>query len=135
MKISVTESRKLTLSLVGDTFAIARLSPGDDFPDWAFTGAFSSVTRTEDEVSIVCPEDRLPAGVMHEGGWRCLGVVGDLDFSLAGVISSLAAPLAGAGVPIFLTSTYDSDYLLVKADRLERAVGALSEAGHVVRDG
>jgi len=131
----VTEPRKLTLSLVGDTFAIARMSPADDFPDWAFTGAFASVTRTEDEVSIVCPEDSVPAGVMHEGGWRCLGVIGELDFSLAGVISSLAGPLAAVAVPIFLISTYDSDYLLVKADRLERAVGALSEAGHTVTDG
>ncbi len=126
------QSRSLTLSVLADRFAIVRLAPGDELPGWAFEGPFGSVTATEDEVSIVCAEASIPGGVLHEGGWRCLGVVGQLDFSLAGVIDSLAAPLAAAGVPIFLISTYDSDYLLVKDDRLERATQALAEAGHTV---
>lgn len=128
------EARTLTLSVLDGRFAIARLAPEDDFPSWAFEGPFASVTTTADEVSIVCAEESVPSGVLHEGGWRCLGVVGELDFSLAGVIDSLAAPLAAVGVPIFLLSTYDSDYLLVKDDRLERAREVLTEAGHTVTD-
>lgn len=128
----MTDVRRLTLSAADGTFAVARLAPDDDFPDWALTGAFASVTRTEDELSVVCLEDEVPAGVLHEGGWRCLGVVGQLDFSLAGVIASLAEPLAAAGVPIFVISTYDSDFLLVKDDRLAQAREALVGAGHTV---
>lgn len=129
----MTEARKLTLSVLEGRFAIARTAPEDDFPEWAFSAEpFASVTRTAEEVSIVCAEEVVPAGVLHEGGWRCLGVLGQLDFSLAGVIASLAGPLAAAGVPIFLLSTHDSDYLLVKEDRLERALEALVEAGHSV---
>jgi uncharacterized protein len=128
----MSAARTLTLSVVGDVFAVARLEPDQDLPEWALDGPFASVTRTEDEMSVVCSEDRVPAGVLHEGGWRCLGVVGQLDFSLAGVIASLADPLAAVGVPIFVISTYDSDYLLVKDERLERAVEALSDAGHTV---
>jgi hypothetical protein len=129
-----SEARTLTLSVLEGRFAIARLTPEDEFPGWAFEGPFASVTTTADEVSIVCADASVPSGVLHEGGWRCLGVVGQLDFSLAGVIDSLAAPLAAAGVPIFLLSTHDSDYLLVKDDRLERAREALTEAGHTVVD-
>lgn len=128
------EARKLTLSVAAGLFSVARLAPDDDVPGWALTGPFISVTRTEDELSVVCEEDAVPAGVLHEDGWRCLGVMGQLDFSLAGVISSLAGPLAEAGVPIFVISTYDSDYLLVKDDRLARAREALTRAGHSVVD-
>jgi hypothetical protein len=128
----MVEARKLTLSLHEEQFALARLDPGDDFPEWALEGSFASVTRTVEEISILCPEGAVPTGVLHEGGWRCLGVVGDLDFSLAGVIASLAEPLAAAGVAILLVSTYDSDYLLVKEDRLEHASQALAEAGHTL---
>lgn len=127
-----TEARRLTLSVLDERFAIARLEPGAELPEWAFAGPFASVTATADEVSVICPEENVPAGTLHEGGWRCLGIVGELDFSLAGVIASLAGPLAAVGVAILLISTYDSDYLLVKDDRLERAIEALGDAGHTI---
>jgi hypothetical protein len=130
----MAEARELTLSLLDETFALARIDPDDDFPEWAIEGSFASVARTDEEISIICPQSAIPAGVLHEGGWRCLGVVGDLDFSLAGVIASLAEPLAAAGVAILLVSTYDSDYLLVKEDRLEGARQALAAAGHTLLD-
>lgn len=126
--------RKLTLSPLDDRFAIAQLAPEDEPPDWAFGDGFASVTRTAEEISVICPESSLPAGVLHEGGWRCLGLTNDLDFSLSGVVASLAVPLAEAGVAILVVSTYDSDYLLVKEDGYERAVAALEEAGHRVVD-
>ena len=78
---------------------------------------------------------RVPAGVPHEPDWRCLVVRGTLDFSLTGVLASFAAPLAEAGVSLFALSTFDTNYLLVTNDCLEKAVGALTDAGHTVRKG
>ncbi len=130
----MADQRKLTLSPLQDAFAIARLGPDEEPPDWAFAEGFASVTQTAEEISVVCPESSVPTGVLHEGGWRCLGLTNDLDFSLSGVVASLAGPLADAGVAILVISTYDSDYLLVKEDGYERAVGALEEAGHTVVD-
>lgn len=79
---------------------------------------------------MVCPAARVPSGVQREGGWRCLRVRGPLAFTEIGVLASLAAPLAAAGVPIFVLSTFDTDYLLIPGDRLETALAALDAAGH-----
>jgi len=103
--------------------------------DDTLEGDFVSVTGTRDEVSVVCPEDQAPEGATVEAGWRCLKVDGPLDFGLTGVLASLAVPLAEAGVSIFAVSTFDTDYVLVKAEALERAAAALETAGHrVVRE-
>lgn len=123
----------LTLSVLGDGLAVCRLDPDAELPGWAAGGAFWSVTRTPDELSVVCPEGRVPDGIVFQGGWRALGIEGPLDFGLTGVLLAVAAPLAEAGVPIFVVSTYDTDYVLVGEDRLEEAVGTLRAAGHEVR--
>lgn len=98
------------------------------------TGALSSVTRTDGELSVVCDEEAVPEGVRAEPGWRALRVDGPLDFGLTGVLAGLASPLAEAGVALFSLSTFDTDYLLVKAGTLYEAVQVLGEAGHEVRD-
>jgi hypothetical protein len=82
----------------------------------------------------VCPAARVPDDVRAERGWRALAVAGPLDFALTGVLAALAGPLADAGVSIFAIATYDTDYVLVRADRLADAVGALRAAGHRVAD-
>jgi hypothetical protein len=124
---------KLRIVLLPDRVGICRLPPASAVPAWSMAGSFWSVTRTADELSVICAEDAIPAGETHEGGWRCLKVEGPLAFDVIGVVSSLTAPLAAAGVSVFVTSTYDTDYLLVKADRLEAAVSALTAAGHEVK--
>jgi hypothetical protein len=91
-----------------------------------------SVTRTDAELSVVCPEDAVPAPVRAERGWRCLRVRGPLGFGMTGVLASLAGPLASSGVSIFVVSTYDTDYLMVQERDLERAKDALARAGHAV---
>jgi hypothetical protein len=96
---------------------------------------FLSITRTADELSIVSPVDAVPAGARAETGWRCLGVVGPLSFELTGILADLSAPLARSGIPIFVISTYDTDYLLVHASDLDRARAALEADGHVVEMG
>ena len=113
-------------------YAILRLAPDAPVPDWATKGDFNSITRTADELSIVCRQDAVPEGVRCERGWRCLRVAGTLDFSLVGVLASLLVPLAKAGVSVFAVSTFDTDYLLVKEADLERTVAALQAAGHGV---
>lgn len=89
-----------------------------------------SVTRTRDELSIVAPEEVVPEDVTAERGWRALSVRGPLEFSMTGVLASLSGPLADAGIPIFVVSTYDTDWLLVKGGDLDRAVDVLRSAGH-----
>ena len=122
----------LTLDILPGSFAIVRLPPHHPVPDWPASPAFCSITRTPDELSVVCPESDMPPGAPSSGAWRCLRVRGPLDLSLKGVMASLAVPLAAADVAIFVVSTYDTDYLLVKAPTLERARSALTEAGHRV---
>ena len=122
----------LSLQLLPGTLAVCRLGPADPVPDWAWTGEPASVTRTREETSIICAGDAVPAGVVAERGYRCLRVGGTLVLDLTGVIASLAAPLAAAGVPIFPFATYDTDWILVKEENLERAVEALRAAGHTV---
>lgn len=124
---------QIELSVLADTFAVCKLSPKADLPDWACSGDFYTLARTAEELSIVCPESVIPADVPLEPGWRCLKVAGPLDFALTGVLASLLTPLAEAGVSIFAISTFNTDYLLVKASDLERAVGSLTTAGHSIK--
>ena len=102
-------------------------------PEWALSAAdFLSITHAGSELSIVCAETIVPKGVQREPGWRAFKVAGPLDFALTGILASLAVPLAAAGVSIFAISTYDTDYVLVKEDNVEKAVRALQGAGHRV---
>lgn len=125
-------SFRLTLSVLNQSYAVCRLDPDSPIPDWAFTGSFYSVTRTPDELSLVCPQNVLPIDVTAEKDWRCMAVDGPLGFTLVGVLASLLEPLAEAEISIFVISTYDTDYLMVKERNLEQAVHTLSRAGHLV---
>jgi hypothetical protein len=122
-------SHSLKLILVPGTYAICRLPADVAFPSWA-TGAFVAITRTADELSVVCRQEVVPEGIRNEGSWHCLRVAGTLDFTLVGVLASLLVPLAEAGVGVFCISTFDTDYLLVRD--LERATEALQLAGHSI---
>lgn len=126
--------QRLSLLAVDGTFAICRLDPHEPVPACATSCPVWSVTRTADELSIVCAESAVPNGVPCERGWRCLRVAGPIPFSAIGVLASLTAPLAGADVSIFAISTFDTDYLLVKAVDYERAVSVLRKAGHTAAE-
>lgn len=117
--------------------AVCRLDPSEPAPAWVedAAGPLVSVTRTAEELSVVVPEEAVPEQVRAEPGWRALSVRGPLDFSLTGVLASLAGPLAEAGIPIFVVSTYVTDWLLVRDDDLDGAVDALQRAGHDIRSG
>jgi hypothetical protein len=120
------------LRLLPSTYAVCRLEKDAAAPDWGTRGLFSSITRTEGELSVVCPDTHVPDGVRKQGGWRVLRVEGPLDFSLTGVLASLTAPLAREGISVFALSTYDTDYLLVKKGQLEKAVQALRREGYAI---
>ena len=110
-------SDHLTLTLLPCTLAICRLDPAAALPAWAAASRFYAVTRTDEELSVVCEQHLVPADVVCQRDWCCLKVTGPLDFALTGILARLTAPLADAGIPIFAISTYDTDYLLVKADQ------------------
>jgi hypothetical protein len=114
------------------TFAICRLEPNAPVPAWVPRAVFSSITRTDTELSIVCAQDAVPPGVRAERGWRLVGVQGPLDLSMVGVLAGLATPLAAAGVSIVAIGTFDTDYVLVRDGDLPRAVDALAAAGYAV---
>jgi hypothetical protein len=123
----------LTVTVLPERYAICKLAPDAELPPWSTPGEFVSIARTPDELSIVCSEAGVPSGVTYESGWRILKCEGPLDFSLPGIIASLAEPLADAGVPIFPIATYETDYILVKEPHLETAINALATYGHAVR--
>ena len=117
-----------------EELAICQLDRDAPIPEWACRGgSLCSITRTPNELSIVCPQANVPAGVTCEPGWRALASEGPLGFSLTGLIETLAEPLAVAGITIFVISTYYTDYVMVKQHELHIAVLALKNAGHVVR--
>ncbi len=124
----------LNLTLLNDTFAVCRLEPQAALPPWAVNSAFSSITRTPDELSIVCLQTDVPAEIVSEKDWRCLQVQGPLAFAETGILASLASTLAQAGVSLFALSTFDTDYILLKQNDLLRAIQSLSRAGHVVQE-
>jgi hypothetical protein len=114
-----------------DSYAVVRLQPGSELPEWVDKGPFRSVTRTDHEVSVVCRDHDVPEGESVDRGWTVLEVMGPLDFSLSGVVASLVQPLASEELPIFVISTFESDYVLIRSSDLGRAADILEEAGHV----
>jgi hypothetical protein len=125
-------SGQLRLLLQDDAYAVCKLDPNTPIPAWATKGDFFSVTGSADELSIVCRQDAAPHDVRCEPGWRCLRVAGAMPFSIVGVLASLTAPLAEAGISLFAVSTFDTDYLFVKEEKLEAAIAALERRGHTI---
>ena len=122
---------QLRISLLPGRFAVCRLPSDANVPAWV-RGAFTSVTRTTDELSLVCDEDAVPADVQAERGWRGLKVLGPIPFEMTGIAAALVGPLAEARISVFLLATFDTDYLLLKDEVFERAVAILRDAGHEI---
>ena len=124
---------QLTLSVLEDSYSVCRLAPDAGIPLWVPTKGFVSVTRTAEELSIVCQSDAVPDSVRTERGFRVLKIEGPFDFSLTGILLAVIGPLADAGISIFAVSTYDTDYVLVKKNDLKQAVSVLQASGHTFR--
>ncbi len=121
------------LTILPEIFSICRLAKDSGIPDWACAAHFVSITITPQELSVVCPEIQVPEGIQRDAGWRCLKVEGPLELSATGILASLTNPLAQEGISVFAVSTYDTDYLLVKAQQLEKAVKVLTGNRHIVK--
>ena len=126
------ETRSLRLTVLEDRLAVCRLDAASDAPPRTDPTGLFSVTRTPDELSVVCAEELAPEDARCERGWRALKLEGPFEFTEVGVLASVAAPLAEAGVGIFAVSTFDTDYVLVKEEQLEVAAAALRAREHEV---
>ena len=121
----------LPLELLPHTLAICRLEPGAPVPSWAVEPSpFLTLSRTAEELSITTLQSAVPTGVPCERDYRAVRVRGPLPLNLIGIVAAIADPLAAAGLSIFAISTFDTDYVLVKARELETALQVLRQAGH-----
>lgn len=141
---------KLTLQVMSKTrLAVLRLPSSHPIPSWILTSAsannsdkshFLSITQTRDELSLVCPESIVPSqddddnskDLIMEKGWVSFKVQGPLDFAWTGILAGLATPLAEQGVSIFAISTYDTDYILVKQEMMDKTAQVFKDLGHFV---
>ena len=128
-------SEIIHLTILAGEAGICRLTPGSEIPSWAIQTGFYSITRTTDELSIICPVETIPDGVACETGWRVIKLEGPFEFSEIGILARILEPLAGARISILALSTYDTDYVLVKDDKLARARGVLDSAGFIFTNG
>lgn len=128
-----TGTRQLHLTVLAGEYAVCRLSPeAATIPTWAFAGHWYSLTRTDDELSVVCPASLVPDEVQAERDWCMLRLTGPFPFDMTGILAAVLVPLGAATIPIFALSTFDTDYVLIKTPDLARAVTALRDAGHRV---
>lgn len=125
-------SIKLTMKLLKEKYSVCRLDKNAALPTWVMNGEFFSITKTEDELSIVCLQENLPHNIQYEliniqceKDWRILKVEGPLDFSLVGILSSISGLMAKEKISIFALSTYDTDYILVKENNIDAAINIL----------
>lgn len=124
---------KLTFTLYKDIYGVCRLATDDPIPKWAYNSEMFSITKTKDELSIVCVKKNIPDDVEQERDWRVLKIKGPLDFSLLGILANVSNILAKEGISIFVVSTFETDYILVKDENIDKAVKALTLAGHIVK--
>ncbi len=121
-------TKKLTLSILPEKLGICHLAKNSPIPDWATSGNFFSITRTDQELSIVYPQDKIPGGVLFEKDWQAFRLEGFVEgIYSVGIIASLSKPLAEAGISIFNISTYETNYLLVEEKNLAKAKKILSK--------
>lgn len=123
-------AHKLTLHLLSETYTINKLPQFAEIPSILSNGEMCFISRTDEELSIVCPDFMAPNNVQQETGWRCLKVEGVLKLREVGVLASILQPLSEAGIPAFTISTFNTDYVFVEDEHLVNVVHALQKAGH-----
>lgn len=126
------QPRSFTLRQLPGHFAILRFAPETPIPAWALSGDFFSITRTDDELSIVCRQPLAPAHTTCSPDWACLKLIGPFAFDDTGIVAAITRVIAEAGAGVFVISTFDGDHLLVKHTDLARTAAALRNAGHVL---
>lgn len=123
-------THKIDIRSVPGRFAVCRLAPDADLPDWWTGPGFKAVVQAEDEITLVCLQERVPEDVQAERDWTCLRSVGPFPFDATGVVSCIIAPLSAAGIGVFVLCTYDGEHVLIPSSKAGAAVACLEEAGH-----
>jgi uncharacterized protein len=124
------KSHPLKFRQLPGLYSIVRQPPDAPVPAWAAKGNFTSITRTAEELSIVCPVEYIPPDIDSAPRWICLKLEGPFPFSQTGVLLSFIEPLSNNGVPIFAVATYNTDYILIPEEHANQALDRLREAGH-----
>jgi len=124
----------LNLNILDGSFTIHRFSPNNGIPNQIYQGQFCSITKTDEELSIVCSSLVHLDSESSETDWSCIKVLGPLDFSLTGILADISAVLAKAEISIFVISTFDTDYILVKSEKLQATKKALQQAGYIFKN-
>ena len=122
-------NKKPVIEVLENEFTIHRFQPSQPLPPAVMESSFYWVGKTDEEFSVVCDSEIDLRGAERNAGWSCLKVVGPIDFSVVGLLAEISATLASAEIGIFALSTFDTDYILVKSEQLEKAKRALGEAG------
>lgn len=125
-------NRRLRLQLLQGRYAISRLNGRTEVPAWSSGEGFVSVSRADDELSIVCREDRVPEDTQCDRDWICLKFVGPFELYETGIVLSVVQPLSEGGIGVLVISSFDSAYLLIKNDDLLHAQMLLQNAGHAL---
>lgn len=125
-------ARRHSLTLLPEPIAICRLEAAEPIPMWATSSPWWSITRTTEELSVVCAESFVPAGVSASRGWRALRFAGPLPLDQTGILASVTGPLAAARISVFAIATFDTDYVLIPGAQRPAAIEALERAGHSV---
>ena len=126
--------RSFSFQVLPGRFSVLRLKPDSAIPEWAISGDFFSITKTDDELSIVCRQGLAPADVTCSADWSCLKLVGPFAFDETGIVASVTTVIANANIGVFVVSTFDGDHILIKETDFRTAVSALERNGHVVKN-
>jgi hypothetical protein len=123
----------LNLILLEKRYSIYKFESGSDLPDWIYSSDFYSITSTTDELSVVAPQTESNSeGIICSRDWRILKIAGPLDLSFTGIIADITDILKAYEISVFVISTYDTDYILVKQAKLDNAVNVLTEKGYTI---
>ncbi len=122
--------QKLSMRILDEEYGVCRLKPDSEVPTWAGNGEFTSITRTSDELSIVCSEKNMPEEIICERNWKIIKIEGPLDFTMIGVLAQISMILAKEKISIFVISTFDTDYILVKEKDLSLTKITLTQDGY-----
>lgn len=120
--------------ILKDLYSVCKLTPDSDIPHWVNKNEFYSVTKTDEEFSILCLQNDVPANIKCELNWKILKIDSKLDFSMVGVIAQISKSLAENNISIFVISTFDTDYICVKEKDLAQTINILKKAGNVFFD-
>ncbi|MEI8199902.1 MAG: ACT domain-containing protein [Eubacteriales bacterium] len=130
MTDELPDNHSIKMHVLKDNYSVCQIS---DPSDICFDDEFVFVGKTDDELSLVCRTSSVPLAVLaREDGWKAIKIQGVLDFSLVGILAGIATILAGLQISIFAVSTYNTDYILIKAESLLTAETALNNNGYTV---